>query len=155
MNGVQHAAMQLGIGDATATVITALLGFLGGLFSSFGLFWWQGRVRRQSLRRALHRELEIPAAVFERAARADPDSLGEQFHAEIPTVVFESQADDIGLLSRDEIDPLVTYYSTARVAREQLRSLDDDRVAEQFLEETVPVLRRSRQRAVEEIESRV
>jgi hypothetical protein len=144
--------LQFGLTRGTATLIAAAVGFFGGLLSSFGLYWLRGRRRKRSLRRALKAELEIPADVIRRASKQDPSSFTGPFHADIPTTIYESQAVDLGRLSETETKRLITYYSTANVAREQLRDLDDDAVAEQFFDETVPILKRERKKAVAALE---
>lgn len=149
------APLQFSLTQTTATLFAGGLGFLGGFLSSFGLFLWRKRVRRQALRQALYTELEIPAAVIERATEQDPDSFTGPFHGEIPTTVYESQAVDLGLLASEEVEPLISYYSTATVAKEQLQSLDDEPIAERFFTETAPILKRKRERAAAAIEKRL
>lgn len=139
--------LDISISRSTVTLLTTAFGFVGGLFSSFGLYWWQNRVRRRTLRQALHTELDIPAEIIKRATEQDADSFSGPLHGEIPTTVYESQADSLGLLSNEELEPLIAYYSTAAVAEEQLQHLDDPDVAERFFEETAPILRTKRKNA--------
>jgi len=143
--------LQFGLTRVTATLISAAIGFSGGLLSSFGLYWLQGRRRKKSLRRALYTELEIPADVIQRANRQNPDSFTGPFHGDIPTTMYESQAVDLGRLPEDEMRQLISYYSTASVAKEQLQNLDDEDVAELFFENTIPILKRTREDAAEEL----
>lgn len=141
--------LQFGLGETAWSLIGVIIGLIGGFGSSIAFYWYQQRVRRKTIRKALRRELELPKDVIERATETDASSFTGPFHGEIPTTVYESQAAEIGLLSDDELDALIAYYATAAVARNQLQSLDDEAVAERFFDETAPILKRNRKNAVE------
>lgn len=132
-----------------ATIVAGILGLLGGFFSRTGKYWLQKRERRTKLRRALLAELQTPEETINQAAETDTIQDFNPVHGVIPRTVYDNHSDDLGLLSKHEITPVVEYYNIAEVAREQLDSLDDSDIKEGFLEETAPGLKSARDDAEE------
>ncbi|WP_141212167.1 hypothetical protein [Halorubrum ezzemoulense] len=127
-----------------ATIVAGVLGLIGGFFSRTGKYWLQKRERRTKLRRALLAELKTPEETINQAAETDTIRDFNPVHSVIPRTVYNTQTDDLGLLSKHEITPVVEYYNIAEVAKEQLDSLDDSDIKEAFLEETAPGLKSAR-----------
>lgn len=136
-------------------ILSVVGGFVGGIGTSLIVYFIRRCVRRQKLRRLLKRELEVPEAALERVDDADPESFERSLHSSLPTSVYDANAGKLGLLTEDEFNPLIVYYTNAKVAEEQLKSVEDGEVREQFIEETVPLLRRKRKDALDAIEDRL
>ncbi|MFB6176316.1 MAG: hypothetical protein ABEI99_04085 [Halobaculum sp.] len=128
-----------------------LLGFLGGVVTSFGVVFVRRWLRRRGLRQALLAELRLPGATIRRARNREMDDVSEPVHTQIPMTVYEGRTGSLGLLGRDELEALIRYYEVAKVAREQLESLDDEEVAERFFDETVEKLDEQRRAAIREL----
>lgn len=141
----------LGLTPTEGTLLTGAVGFFGGLLSSFGLFWLRQRRRRKRLRQSLLRELRVPSDAIERALDTDRGDLDGPLHAHVPTTVYESQADQIGLLTEAETDEVVGYYSVAAVVATQLER--DEPPPERFFEETLPLLEGKRTAAIDTVEA--
>lgn len=135
-----------------ASLVGAVIGFLGGIISSFGLYWLRMNTRRQALRKAFYQEIEIPAEGIDAAVEGDHDSFAGPYHEEVPTVIYETQSSNIGLLTPDEVEALIKYYTTALVAQNQLQNFDDEDIATRFFEETLPTLKSHRDAAAETLE---
>lgn len=118
------------------TVLIALLGLLGGLFSRAGKFWLEKRTETQKLRTALLSEIRSPKSVIAEANEADTAEEFSPGRSVLPREVYESRTDDVGLLQQDEIDRVVDYYSTVVAAQEQLDAIADGGSTEQFVYET-------------------
>lgn len=136
-------------------ILSAVGGFAGGVATTGAAYLFRRHLRRRKLRRLLKRELEVPERALERIDESDPESLERSLHTNVPTSVYEANAGRLGLLAEEEFEPLIVYYTNATIAEEQLGSIGDEEVREQFVEDTVPILREKRTEAVEAIEERL
>lgn len=143
--------------EASSAIVDwqVVIGFLGGVLTSFVIVVVRRHLRRRALRKALLTELQLPGEVIQQMKRQNPEEADQPLHSNIPTTVYTNRRQSIGLLTPAERMPVVAYYETAEVAREQLQSIDDDRVAEEFFGETVEMLDRKRQAAISAITSRL
>lgn len=133
-------------------VIGGLLGFGG---SRLGRFLLQKRSKRNKIRTALLSEIKAPKEAI--------NNLAEQSYSEdmiinystIPREFYESHSEEIGLLSKEEVEYVVKYYSNAKLAESQLSSMyndEEDADLEKFLDEVAPRLKQSRDDAERKIE---
>lgn len=140
----------------TATVIAGVLGFLGGVFSRFAKYWFEKRTRKKKLRTAILTEIKSPKNAID---ELNEISINDEFnfeHTIIPTQIFESHKNDIGLLANDEVAHVVNYYSIAEVAEDQIEALsEDDREVdhESFLNDTIAGLKDARDDAEDVIKA--
>lgn len=137
-----------------AVITAAIIGFIGGIFSTFGIYIIRKRERKKKLRKALLVEIQIPKETINKAARIDSSNIADiekPAHTGLPTSVHDSHIDDLGLLSSYELEPVITYYSGADVASEQLENFDKEVAKESFVDETAPNLKDARDDAEERI----
>lgn len=109
-NGVGAAYIISGIIGAAAVVLVA---YLREFLSK--------RTKRQKLRRALYAELQATNTLSAAEDMLNTAS-GSYFYTKhdfIPTNVYQSNLADIGLLSEDEIESVVNYYTNATIAKEE------------------------------------
>jgi len=135
------------LSSSIATIAAGILGFLGGFFSRTGKYWLKKRERRTKLRRALLAEIQTPKDTINNAAEVEEIQDFDPVHTVIPTTTYENQVEELGLLSSHEIEPVIKYYNTAKVAKQQLDTIDDVRIKRSFIEETAPGLKKSRRDA--------
>lgn len=114
-------------------VVSGVAGLLIGGLTRIAPKWYQKRVNRQKLRRALLAEVRTPQEAIESASRFDESDDVEVDHTVFPNAVYQKHIDDIGLLSDEEVEAVIKYYSTLEVARDQLRSERDHSGVKQFL----------------------
>jgi hypothetical protein len=131
------------------TLLSATLGLIGGLVSSFGLYWWRQRRRRQSTREAFKQELEIPGDAISELAERGPDEDFELWHTQVPTTLYDRQQHRIDLLSPNEVRHLVAYYSNARIVRSKL---NEEPPPDELFDEQLDVLENRRQKALDALE---
>lgn len=88
------------------------------------------RGRRKSLRQSLYTEISSMDWLDEDDLDNLQDSIiqqnGKIGHAYVPSEVYDSHIEDIGLLTSDERRPLIQYYQSAHIAQKQLESLRND-----------------------------
>ena len=133
-------------------IIGGILGFGG---SRLGRFFIQKRSKRNKIRTALLSEIKAPKEAI--------NDLAEQTYSEdmtinystIPRDFYESHSGEIGLLTKEEVEYVVKYYSNAKLAESQLSTMyneEEDADLENFLEEVAPRLKQSRDDAECKIE---
>jgi hypothetical protein len=146
------------------TLLVGFISFLTGILASFGLYFLQQRRRKLNLRRALFIEVQVPATAIEGLpeipTEMDVDEVietstqsnsSQPLRTKIPTAVYEAHINDIGLLSRPELEAVVEYYATATIAKEQLENITDADAKKRFLTETAPPLKETRKTAEEKL----
>ena len=92
-------------------VLGAIIGSIATASGSFLLYWKRERDAAQRLRRAFLEELRAYEYVDELASEGAYERLTER--VEQP-VIYEAAAEDLGLLTTDEIDHVVAFYSRLR-----------------------------------------
>lgn len=109
-------------------VLGALIGAIATVAGSYFLFWRRQRAALVHLRRAFETELSALAYIDELAEAGEYETLTAS--VEKP-VVYESNADDIGHLSGEEVETLVAFYTDLYWLRDQ-QDIEDkkDRVHE-------------------------
>lgn len=112
------------LGEVGLIAIGAILGWMG----KWGAYRLENRGRRNRLRDSLKAELESTILIDEHVEHfgEDPDRIdGMKISAVdfIPTHVYESQAADLGLLTRNEQEKIIGYYSFAKIVSAQTELL--------------------------------
>lgn len=121
-------------------VLGSLIGAIATIAGSYFLFWRRRRAALAHLRRAFETELSALSYVDELAEAGEYETLTAT--VEKP-VVYESNADDIGHLSGQEVETLVTFYTDLYWLRDQ-QDIEDKK-------ERVQAIVEKRQRALEAI----
>jgi len=103
-------------GAATGLVLGSIIGAVATIAGSYFLFWRRRQATRAHLRQAFETELAALSYVDEMADRGNYETLTET--VEQP-VVYESNADEIGRLSGDEVEALVSFYTDLYWLRDQ------------------------------------
>ncbi|MFC7165295.1 hypothetical protein [Halospeciosus flavus] len=125
-------------GALAGLVLGSIVGAVATIAGSYFLFWRRRRAALAHLRRAFETELSALSYIDEMAESGDYETLTQAVEA---PVVYESNADDIGHLSGDEVEALVAFYT-------DLYWLDDQPDIEDK-KERVHEIAEKRQRAVE------
>lgn len=142
------------VSKAIATILNIILPLAGGILgfagSRLGAYLYKKRTRKNKVRTALLSEIRAPKQPINELA--DQNSLDDiKFnYSNIPTDFYDSHSDEIGILSTDEVEIVVKYYSTAKVVESKLSSLaDNDDVSDldTFFNEIVPALKQARDNA--------
>jgi hypothetical protein len=125
------------------------LGFLITLIASFGVYVYRRKQQKTKLRRSLTSELEqqdldqVINAVNSSESAVPPDDKGEIPELDsselppagtLPTQIYTSNAGNLGILSQDEVDDIVSYYSgllTQKAIIESIRSDNEAMTADQ------------------------
>ena len=109
-------------------VLGSLVGAIATSVGSYVLFWRRRRAATARLRRAFETELAALSYVDEMAEEGAYEALSTTI--ENP-VVYESNADAIGHLTREEVEALVAFYTDLYWLRDQ-QDIEDkkDRVHE-------------------------
>lgn len=132
-----------------ATLIAALIAFFGGVITTFGVFYLRRREKRAKLRVSILTELNLAKEAIDRAAEYELDEVQEgPLHTQVFDDVYDAQKSEIGLLSKRELRPVITYYGNLKVAQQQLEQEE----FESFIEDTAPDLKRARDLAEERVE---
>lgn len=95
-------------GALVGLVLGSIIGAVATIAGSYFLFWRRRRAARNHLRRAFETELDALSYVDEMADRGEYEQLTQT--VERP-VVYESNADDVGHLSGEEVEALVAFYT--------------------------------------------
>lgn len=91
------------------SAIGVLVGIIIGLVLNILVQWKSARNSRMNLRRALIAELESADYILKQASS---ESKGSPIVLDnIPSTIYESNADSIGGLSREEVKRITSYYS--------------------------------------------
>jgi len=111
----------------TASIITTIIiGFIG----SFGLYWKQQRDQRRKLRKALRSEIEScnikPYAKAITSEDADFDGWMIPETSPFTSDIYVSNTSKIGLLSDQEIENIVDFYSEAHMAEKEIQRAHGD-----------------------------
>jgi len=115
-------------GAIVGLILGSIIGAIATIAGSYFLFWRRRRAALSHLRTAFTTELAALSYIDEMADRGDYETLTEAVE---PPVVYESNADDIGLLSGEEVESLVAFYTDLYWLRDQ-QDIEDkkDRVHE-------------------------
>lgn len=89
-------------------ILGSIIGAIATIAGSYFLFWRRRQAAVAQLRRAFKTELSALSYIDEMADSGDYETLTETVE---PPVVYESNADDIGLLSGEEVESLVAFYT--------------------------------------------
>lgn len=116
------------IGAVVGLVFGSIVGAIATIAGSYFLFWRRQRTAVAHLRRAFRTELTALDYIDRMADNGDYEQLTKTVE---PPVVYESNADDIGLLSGEEVEALVAFYTDLYWLRDQ-QDIEDkkDRVHE-------------------------
>lgn len=158
----------------TDVSIGTWLGFVVTVVSSFGVLQVRRNRRKTKLRRSLLAELEqhdlerIVTAINAAEAAVPPDEKtknpsfvpSELPPADtLPTEIYTSNAANLGILSGQEVEAVVEYYSsllTQKAIIHNIRTNDDTVLADQKeLSETVPQLEEARMNLLQMLKSKV
>lgn len=93
----------------TGTLVVAGATLFGAAFGAFVPEYWRNRVRRRNLRLALKAEMKEMYMFKEMEPRTLPDPAVTEI---VPTTIFRSNADSIGLLTEEEVIKITRFYST-------------------------------------------
>jgi hypothetical protein len=103
--------------DAIAgLVLGSIIGAIATIAGSYFLFWRRQQAALAHLRRAFTTELAALSYIDTMADNGNYETLTKTVES---PVVYESNADDIGLLSGDEVEALVTFYTDLYWLRDQ------------------------------------
>lgn len=147
------------------------IGFLVTLIASFGALYLRRERQKTKLRRALVAELEqqdldhiintvtaaeeaVPPGESSEPPDLDPAELPPA--GTLPTQIYTSNTGNLGILSEDEVEDTISYYSTLLMQKAIIRAIrsgDGAVTADQKeLRETVPDLEDDRTDLVETLE---
>lgn len=103
-------------GAVLGLVLGSIIGAVATIAGSYFLYWRRRLAAVEHLRRAFETELTALSYVEEMADNGDYEQLTQT--VEKP-VVYESNADDVGRLSGDEVERLVAFYTDLYWLRDQ------------------------------------
>lgn len=103
-------------GAIVGLILGSIIGAVATIAGSYFLFWRRRRAALARLRRAFTTELSALSYIDEMAESGDYETLTKTVE---PPVVYESNADDIGLLSGEEVESLVAFYTDLYWLRDQ------------------------------------
>lgn len=103
-------------GAIVGLILGSIIGAIATIAGSCFLFWRRRRAALARLRRAFTTELSALSYIDEMAESGDYETLTKTVE---PPVVYESNADDIGLLSGEEVESLVAFYTDLYWLRDQ------------------------------------
>ena len=107
----------MGMTDAiVGLVLGSIIGAIATIAGSYFLFWRRRQGALARLRRAFRTELAALSYLDTMADSGDYEALTKTVE---PSVVYESNADDIGLLSGEEVEALVAFYTDLYWLRDQ------------------------------------
>lgn len=114
----------------------AIIGFFAALLSSFGLFYFRRKHRRNCLRSAILTELEeqdLKRIINSLEANTEIDSDTEEDYPiepsdlppadSIPTSIYEENAGNIGRLPKKETEEVVEYYTELLAQKSIIRAI--------------------------------
>jgi hypothetical protein len=109
-------------------VLGSIIGAIATIAGSYFLFWRRRKAALANLRQAFATELAALSYIDTMADSGNYETLTKTVE---PPVVYESNADDIGLLSGEEVEALVAFYTDLYWLRDQ-QDIEDkkDRVHE-------------------------
>jgi hypothetical protein len=117
------------------------LGFVVTLITSVGVYLLRRSQQKTKLRRSLVSELEeqdldrVIKAVNSSESAVPPDDNGESPELDpselppagtLPTQIYTSNAGSLGILSQDEVDDIVSYYSGLLTQKAIINSIRSD-----------------------------
>jgi hypothetical protein len=103
-------------GAVVGLVLGSIVGAVATIAGSYFLFWRRRRAAVERLRRAFTTELDALSYVDEMAERGEYEALTKTVES---PVVYETNADDVGLLSGEEVESLVAFYTDLYWLRDQ------------------------------------
>jgi hypothetical protein len=103
-------------GAIVGLVLGSIIGAIATIAGSYFLFWRRRRAALARLRRAFRTELSALSYIDEMAESGEYETLTKTVES---PVVYESNADDIGLLSGEEVESLVAFYTDLYWLRDQ------------------------------------
>lgn len=124
-------------GAIVGLILGSIIGAIATIAGSYFLFWRRRRAALAHLRRAFMTELSALSYIDEMSESGDYETLTKTVE---PPVVYESNADDIGLLSGEEVESLVAFYTDLYWLRDQ-QDIEDQK-------ERVHEIVEKRQRAI-------
>jgi hypothetical protein len=95
-------------GAVVGLVFGSIIGAVATIAGSYFLYWRRRRAALAHLRQAFATELDALSYVDEMADDGEYEALTKTVNA---PVVYESNADDIGHLSGEEVEALVSFYT--------------------------------------------
>ena len=115
---------------AVSLLVSVVAGAVGGVAARVGHTLYKRDRQRKRLRRSLYVEVNENAedveSVATRLAVVDPTASNVVLPKDVvTTTVYESNAGSLGLLSRDETEAVVEYYSRCDRFQRLLAALDD------------------------------
>lgn len=113
-----------GLSQEAAVILGALIGVTGGLVR----LRWRDRQRKSRLRQALWSEMKQMVAECQRhAGNLKNQRVSEEVtvpHDFIVRTAYDSNASDVGLLSREEVERVTEFYSVAEVVQRRISTLE-------------------------------
>lgn len=103
-------------GAIVGLVLGSIIGAVATIAGSYFLYWRRRRASLTHLRTAFETELSALSYVDDLAERGAYEELTATVEA---PVVYESNADDIGHLSDEEVEALVSFYTDLYWLRDQ------------------------------------
>lgn len=141
-NGTSTATGQAGNSFLANLQSGAILGFAATLIGSFGVWYLSRLNRRKRLRRAIVAELQKQEEKIGRIVESldtdgpiDEDKESNEYKIEasdlppsgsIPTVIYQSNASNIGELPSEEVDDIVDYYSALQTQKAIIEAIRND-----------------------------
>jgi hypothetical protein len=158
-----YSLQLLGINQPEAVVLGGLLTLVGGIGGQLINVYVGNRLRRKTqrrkLREVLYAELDSMAWINNASvAEAVEESGNDVSRTFFPTLMFDSNTQDVGLLTEDEINPMLRYYNAAYIAREQLemvRDTDNSFAKRSLVNDTLPRVKDYRREAAQEIGEKI
>jgi hypothetical protein len=144
---VQQNATSIATGQAGNSFfanlrIGAILGFAATLIGSFGVWYLSRLNRRKRLRRAIVAELQKQEEKIGRIVESletdgpiDEDEESNEYEIKasdlppsgsIPTVIYQSNASNIGELPSEKVDDIVDYYSALQTQKATIEAIRNE-----------------------------
>lgn len=153
-------------GIGMGNILSGIIGAAAVIIVAYLREYLSKRTKRRKVRSALYAEIQATNTLGAAEDMLSSDS-GSYFYLEhdfIPTDIYRSNLADIGLLSEDEIESVVEYYTNAIIAKEEragcskLESDDDASIQQRMsaastFKRTLSYLQDARQEAMESLES--
>jgi len=110
----------------------AALGFIGVIVGNAFRLWLKQRTRRSRLRAGFLAEVKVPKSAINDLAEFNSVTQGDVDYSTIPRELYESQSSEIGILTAEEVNKIVEYYSLAAVAKEQIEAISNGEPVSNF-----------------------
>lgn len=115
--------------SAISAILGAIVGGVLGIVGSLSSQWYNKRVRKKRLKRALIAEIESMEYTLNKLDdRAEDENLPRAaMDANVPTRVYESNAGQLGLFDEDTVKAVVDFYSHILRIKYAFRKLNERR----------------------------